>query len=501
MIMKKNLPKAVLGVMLLLYVIPLNAQNIGGVMTLDEAIRIARENSPQAMVSRLSFMSQYWNFRSYKAQFLPSLNLNGGVGQYNRSLVEVRDPDTGEISYVSNNTLTNDLLLSINQQIALTGGTISVNSSLNRLDQFDYDNVIYNSNPITINYTQPLRAFNSLKWQKKSEPLRYEKSKKEYLEMMESITITATSYFFSVLSAQTNYRKSVETFEDKKKMYGIAEKRFGIGSITKSELLQLELGVMNAELAVSNSSTNLEVAQFNLKSFLGIPDGRIIELAPPSNTPEIVLDYDFVLDKALNNSSHNLSQEIKGIDVERTLAEAKANRGISINFNANLGYSQSGNTFSSAYSSLIDREVVGVTFSMPIYDWGTSRGRIKMAEAQAEITTSEIEQAEIEFRQNIRIKVLQFNNQARQCQISQRALLIADERYEITKQRFQNGGITVTELNTAQEELDSASEQYVSQLSAFWNSYYELQKLTLYDFIEKRDLSEDFDRLIDNEID
>ena len=81
---------------------------------------------------QLSFMSQYWSFRSYKAQLLPSLNLSGNLGNYNRSLVDVRDPETGRISYVANNTLSNDLSVYINQKIALTGGNVSLNTSLAR---------------------------------------------------------------------------------------------------------------------------------------------------------------------------------------------------------------------------------------------------------------------------------------------------------------------------------------------------------------------------------
>ena len=161
-------------------------------------------------------------------------------GNYNRSLVDVRDPETGRISYVANNTLSNDLSVYINQKIALTGGNVSLNTSLARLDQFSYDTKTYNSNPVTINYTQPLRSFNTLKWQKKTEPLQYEKAKKQYLESLEGITLQTTSYFFSVLSAQTSYRKSEENLRDTRGMYKIAQQRHDIGTVTKSELLQLE---------------------------------------------------------------------------------------------------------------------------------------------------------------------------------------------------------------------------------------------------------------------
>ena len=55
--------------------------------TLEDVIVAAQSKSLPAMIAKYSFISSYWEFRSYKAQFLPSLNLNAGLGQYNRSLV------------------------------------------------------------------------------------------------------------------------------------------------------------------------------------------------------------------------------------------------------------------------------------------------------------------------------------------------------------------------------------------------------------------------------
>lgn len=470
---------------------------VTGKLTLEEAIKIAHTCSPQAQMVQLSFMSQYWSFRSYKAQLLPSLNLSGNLGNYNRSLVDVRDPETGRISYVANNTLSNDLSVYINQKIALTGGNVSLNTALARLDQFSYDTKTYNSNPVTINYTQPLRSFNTLKWQKKTEPLQFEKAKKQYLESLEGITLQTTSYFFSVLSAQTSYKKSEENLRDTRGMYKIAQQRYDIGTVTKSELLQLELSMMNAELTVSNSKVDLEVALFNFKSYLGVAESTFFELQPPMNVPEMFMEYDFVLDRALQNSSHNVSLKIKELNSLKSVAQAKADRGIQVELRANLGFSQTGDDLQGVYSRLKDREVVGLSVSMPIYDWGMSRGRVKMAEAEARLARTELEQEETKFQQDIRIKVMQFNNQARQCNISAKALQVAEERYDITKKRFQNGGITVTDLNTAQKELDSASEQYINQLRTFWNAYFELRKLSLYDFISKRDISAEFDKIVE----
>ena len=43
--------------------------------TLEDVIVAAQSKSLPAMIAKYSFISSYWEFRSYKAQFLPSLNL------------------------------------------------------------------------------------------------------------------------------------------------------------------------------------------------------------------------------------------------------------------------------------------------------------------------------------------------------------------------------------------------------------------------------------------
>lgn len=475
---------------------PISSQVGLSKLSLNDAISIAKIKSTEAQLARFGFMGQYWNFRSYKAELLPSLNLSGGLLNYDRSFVEVRDPETGRISYVTNNSLSNDLTLSVDQNIPFLGGKLSLGSYLSRLDQFDYKNTTYNSNPLTLNYTQPLRSYNSLKWRKKTAPLAYENSKRKYLESMQNITLKTTTYFFSVLSAQADYKKKVENYNDRKKLFEIAQKRYALGTTTQSEILQLELSLLNAEMEINTDNLNLDIQRFNLCSYLGIKQHALVELIEPLEVPQIGISTDLVLSKAYQNSSYLGSNELKLLESRRALAEAKSSKGLQADFRANIGFSQTNDNLPGVYRNLRDREVVGITFRMPIFDWGLSKGKVKMAQADLDITKIEIEQATLEFNQDIETKVIQFNNQMRQCEISVRAKMIAEERFDITKKRFENGTVTVTDLNTAQKEFDDARNQHINQLYIFWKAYYELEKLALYDFIRKIDISAAFDEII-----
>lgn len=467
-------------------------------LTLSSAIQIAQENSYDAMVARLSFMSQYWSYRSFRAELLPAVSLSGGLLQFNRSMVEARNFDDGRISFVENNSMDNSVSLSVDQNIVPLGGKLSVQSYLYRLDQFSYDSMIYNSQPLRLSYTQPLRAYNKLKWQKKTEPLKYEKAKREYLENMEGVAIEAVRLFFEVLAAQSTYQQSVSTLKDRQYLFEIAKKRLDLGTITKSELLQLELSLLNAQVDANNNELTLKSQKFQLFSYLRMFDYDKIDLIPPYSIPDICVNADDILQKALANSTHTLQQKIKRLESEMLLAQAKANKGLQVQLNSEIGFNQTANHFNNAYRDLKNNEIIGLTVYLPIFDWGVSKGRVKMAEADLEVTKTQLEQAHETYMQDIRTNVLQFNIQSSQCQNALRAQNIADERYGITKQRFEAGTVTVTDLNTAQQESESAKAQYIRQLHTFWTNYYNLRKTTLYDWVSHRDLSADFDSIIDN---
>lgn len=467
-------------------------------LSLSSAIQIAQQQSYDAMVARLSFMSQYWSYRSFRAELLPAVNLSGNLLQFDRSMVEARNYDDGRIAYVENNSMSNSLALSVDQNIVATGGKLSVQSYLYRLDQFSYDSKTYNSQPIRLSYTQPLWAYNSLKWQKKTEPLKYESAKRAYLESMEGVAVQAVTLFFNVLSAQSTYQQSVSTLKDRQYLFGIAKKRLDLGTITKSELLQLELSLLNAQVDVNNQELSLKNQKFRFFSYLRIFDYESIELVPPYIIPDISVNIDEVIKKALDNTTHTLQQQITRLESQKLVAQAKANRGIQMQLNSEIGFNRTANRFKDAYQNLKDNEIVGLTVSLPIFDWGVSKGRVKMAEADLEVTKTQLEQAHEAYIQDLRTSVLQFNMQSKQCKNALRAQNIADERYDITMRRYEAGAVTVTDLNTAQQEAENARAQYIHQLQTLWSGYYNLRKATLYDWERKQNLTIDFDAVIDN---
>ncbi|MEN6618575.1 MAG: TolC family protein, partial [Rikenellaceae bacterium] len=319
-----------------------------------------------------------------------------------------------------------------------------------------------------------------------------------YLASMEEINTTVTSLFFNVLAAQMALEMAEKNYSSTELASKIAKERYEIGTISNSDLLQLRLRLFNDKLSISDNRLALETNILELRSYLGFNETVELELVLPRKGPDIQLDFDEVYTRATDNSSYTIDNELKILGAEQDVARAKSDVGLQAKFFAQFGLTQKGSNLSDTYSNPMDQEVIGLSLSLPIIDWGLGKGKIKLAKSREDVIRTQIEQAYFQYKQDILIKVLQFNKQSMQCSISAEADSIAQLRYNITLERFQNGTITVTDLNTAQSEKDNAAKRYISDLSNYWQYYFTIRKISLYDYINNRKVSADFDKMIDN---
>ena len=467
-------------------------------LTLSEAISYARGQSVEALEAKQAVISTYWQWRSYKASRLPSLYLYGNLMNYDRSLTLLQSPDDGAMRYVSSHNLQNGIGLQAKQNITFTGGTLYIYTDLNRIDQFGTDrSVSWYAQPITISYQQPLFSYNQFKWDKLIEPKEYEKGKRAYLESMEKITADSVTAYFDLLLAQQNEEMCMTNYANTKKMHRVAAERMKLGTVKRDEYLQLELRMLNDSISINENAIKVREAQMLLNSLLGLDESSQLVPVLDEHLPEVFLNYEMVLDKALANSSFELENELSLLNAQAAVKKAKAQRGITMAFNARFGLSKSAPTFAGTYLNPLDQEVFGLSFSVPIFDWGEGKGRIQKAKAAEEVVKAQVRQNENDFRRTIFTAVGQFNNQRQQCIVSRRAALIAAERYGLIMDKFRAGNATVLELNTAQTENDNARKQYVQDIGNFWNYYYTLRRYTLYDFILDEDIEIDVNEMVE----
>lgn len=481
----------------LIFGLALNAQQGTRKLTLslDEVLRIAKQQSPDAILAQHRFRGSYWQYRTYRAEFLPSLTLSATLPDFNRSISSITLPD-GSDRFIERNTINSIANASLTQNVGLTGGQIFLNTELQRIDNLDRDSASYRTTPVSIGFRQPLNGFNSYRWQRKIEPLRFEEARRNYMEALENVSVRAVNLFFELALAQVNLEIAKINYNNTDTLYRISQGRYNIGTIAENQLLQMELSFLNAGISMNEALIALEVQKFQLRSFLGYNETVDLELEFDTNVPDFRLDVAKVSDLALRNNPQILNFDRQIIEAEREVARAKSQRGLSANLFANYGLTQSAPELAEAYvdPQISQRVVVGL--EIPILDWGLGKGRYRLAQSSQEVIRTQVEQSRVDFEQNVFIQVMQFNLQNDQLNIAAKADTIAQLRFDVTRERFLIGKIDVLDLNIALTEKDVAKRNYISTLRNYWRYYFNLRRLTLYDLERDQPLWEDFDALV-----
>ena len=434
-------------------------------ITLNEAIAMARIQSVDAAVALNELKTAYWEFRTFRADLLPEVNLTGTLPNYNKSYSSYQNSD-GSYGFVRNNTLGLTGDLSIDQNIWLTGGKLSLTSSL--------DNI---------------------KWNRRIEPVRYAEAKAAFITATEEVTMRAITYYFNLLLAKENLGTAKQNQTNADHLYEVALAKRKMGQISENELLQLKLSALNAKAALTEAESDLNAKMFQLRAFLGVGEDEVLNPVLPEAVDGPRMEYNQVLNKALERNSFAQNIRRRQLEADYEVATARGNLR-SVDLFASVGYTGENRNFPAVYRNLQDNQIVQVGVKIPILDWGKRRGKVRVAKSNRDVVLSKIRQEQINFNQDIFLLVEHFNNQAQQLDIAKEADAIAQQRYKTSIETFLIGKINTLDLNDAQNSKDDARQKHISELYYYWYYYYQIRSLTLWDFRTNTELEADFDEII-----
>ena len=169
---------------------------------------------------------------------------------------------------------------------------------------------------------QPLLRFNSFKWDKKIEPLKFNESQQAYVESLEQISLQASGLFFDLLLAQVNLQIAETNLTNTDNILKVAKEKFELGKTSRNEILQLQLELLKTQKAVGVSKRDLEIAQLNLKSFIGLQNEGKIVLNTPRPPIERVLATDKAITEAFANRADAIGFSRRKLEAERAVSKA-----------------------------------------------------------------------------------------------------------------------------------------------------------------------------------
>ncbi len=485
--------KRVLTIILIsLVAISASAQEL--TLTLPQVIELAKDSSLTAFRYKNMYLASYWTFRSFRANRLPSLSLDLKPVAYNRQLVARYDSENDIDIYRQQKSYSASAGLTLTQNFDPLGGTFYLSTSLDYLRGFgDKTFSQYTAVPFIIGYNHNSFGYNQFKWDRKIEPLKFEKAKQEYLYNSELIAIQAVQYFFNLALSQAQYENAVAQKAKCDSLYSIGKLKFEIASITKSDLMTLQLDVLNAQNSIATAEVAVRRNMLRLTSFLGLDRNTKLTLILPKKPHDIAINIPDAI-AMMHQNNYMILEKMQSVsEAEMNLDRIKKSNRLSAGISASLGYNQEAEKLPDAYKNPMRRDVVSVSVSVPILDWGVRKGQKNQAANALDIAKIEQAQKIDELEQNLINSVGELETRYALMNTEEESLALAKMVYDQNILNFQNGSCDITTLSASQSRLQSAQNQYITSMNDYWSCYYEIRSQTLFDYLTNTSLLQEFE--------
>lgn len=458
------------------------------VITLEDVIDMAVTQSSAVKYVQNTNTNYYWRYRNYKTQFRPQLVFNSDLPNYRHTTQPITQPD-GSIEFRQVSNLAASANLSLNQSIPLLGTNIYASTSAYGIRNLNLNETSYSGAPFVIGFSQPLFGYNWMKWYKKTEPMVYDEAQKRFVEDIEKISLNATYRYFNFLSVQTNYNLAENNLKNSMDNLKISQTKRELGQISENDYSRIELSVLNAQKSLNQARMELKNADFELRTYIGLKESSELELIIPLNMTLFDINPELALIKAKENRKETTYYQRRLINADRELAQAKSNTGVKATLNGSFGLSNSGDSFADVYDNPQKDRTLRVGLSVPILDWGRSASSVKLAETERDLTIFDVNKDIEEFDREIIVQVEQFSLLKDQLKTANEADKVAGNGYLIALRKFQNGELSITDLNIALQERDKAKRDYIYSIRSYWVAYFQLRIFTLYDFERNNNIS------------
>ena len=203
------------------------------------------------------------------------------------------------------------------------------------------------------------------------------------------------------------------------------------------------------------------------------------------------------MDKALQMAHENnpqllgLKQNV--LEAERNVDKTKKESRFNASVNASIGFNQVADNFGDVYHKPMQQDLVSVSVSIPLVDWGVRKGKYNMARNNLNVVKTSARQDEISLDEEVIMTVNDFNIQQNMITSAEEALDLSILAYNETRQRFIIGKADINSLTLSLNRQQEAQQNYISALQNYWLNYYKIRKLTLHDFATGISLTDKFD--------
>lgn len=451
------------------------------ILTLEKALNIAFEHSPSLIQSKLSLEQRQLNLKAQNASLKSQFSLDVSPFNYTRN----NQYDSYNSQWFANQNMSSSASFGIRQPIKWTDGTISLINDFSWQDASNKtrneSNTSFNHN-LSLRIEQPLFTYNRTKIQLKELEYALENAKISYALQELSIEKNVTSQFYDVYQKQKDLNTAKDEYNNQKQNYEIIKNKVDAALVAKEELYQAEVNLATSESSVYSAEINYENAKDNFKLLLGMSLDEDVMVLPNTDIITVEVDPNQAVKYALDQRMEIRQKQITLEEDVFSIIKAKAESEFKGNISARIGMDALDSKVKNMYNKPTDNEQIGVTLTVPIFDWGAKKARVKSTELAMESNQIDFEEQKKDITLSVRQICRNLPTLIRQIEIKKKSIENAEHTYEINLEKYRNGNLTGMELQQYQTQLTNAKQAYTNAIISYKIELLNLKIQTLWDF-------------------
>ena len=457
-------------------------------LTLEQALNIAETNSPTMKITRLSLVRSQENLNAQNAALKSQFSLEINPISYS----QIRSFNDLISKWNSVKTTESFGLFTISQPILFTDARLSLVNRFGYRDSYsEYSNTTTKgfSNNLALYLDQPLFTYNRTKLQLKELELALENSKISYAIQLLSLERQVTQAFYYVYQQQQSLDIANQAFQNMQKSYEVSKNKVDAGISAREEMFQAELNMASSKSEYENSQVSFENAKDEFKLLIGMSLYDDIVVLPNIAVDTVAVDISFAIDQGLANRMELRQRQIDVESSQFDLIQTKALNEFKGSLGLSVGLFGDNEKFGDVYANPTDNEEVSLSLTIPLWDWGERKSRIKASEASIESANITLEEEKNDIILGIRKVYRNLLNLRNQIGIAEQNVENAQLTYDLNLERYKNGDLTGMDLNLYQEQLSQKQLSYTNSLISYKLELLNLKIQTLYDFEKKQQVA------------
>lgn len=449
-------------------------------LTLSKAMELAAQYSPDLASSYMNIERSEQNLKSQEASLKTQFQLDVTPLSYAINNYFSEENST----WVNNTTFKPEGTFSLSQPILLTNATIQLsdNFGYQNIDYELVDDEIYFFNNLQLSLTQPLFQANTQKNNLKELELDLEKSQISYELVKLDMESNVTQGFFNVYQDQMELITAQSEYENQLKSYDIIKNKVEAGLEAMEELYQAEVNLATSESSLKDAQVSLEDTKDEFRVLLGVGFDYEFDVIVRVNPDSISVDVTQAVDHALSVRSELRQYQIEIETARLDLISTKDEDKFSGDLTLSLGLNAHNEDMLSLYETPVSTPSAELSFSIPIWDWGARKAKIRAAEIDVESSELDLKNQKITITQNVRSLCRSLENQWNQIKIADKNVENAQLTYDINAQRYENGDLTSMDLQDYQEQLSDAKNDQTNAIINYKLELLNLKIATLFDW-------------------